>query len=121
MKRIQWVARRLDGWQRWCFECGKVRSTSGQTDERVSYSPKPRDLMSAVDFEAIEIEMAVWELEFDLKAAVMAYYLWPEKASMEFLSGRLGITRKCFHERLCRADIFIARWIEDHQIDKYVL
>ena len=115
MKRLQWVAKRLEAWQRWCFGCGLLSSPNAHTEERVSSSFVPRDLLSSVDFSACEIEMAIWDLDFDLKAAVVAYYLWPEKASMETLADRLGITRKCFHDRLCRADIAIAQWLEDRQ------
>ena len=118
MKRIQWVAKRLEAWQRWCFGCGLLSSPNAHTEERVSSSFVPRDLLSSVDFSACEIEMAIWDLDFDLKAAVVAYYLWPEKASMETLADRLGITRKCFHDRLGprRRRFSIASWLFPPQV-----
>lgn len=120
MKRLRWVAQRLERWQAWSFKVGRLSSPQGRLDEVAASSRARPDILTKVDFDSLEVEMAVCELEFDLKAAVLAYYLWPEKASMDVLAGRLGISRCQFHDRLCRADIALAHWFEDHRAERFL-
>lgn len=119
-RRLKYIAYRLERWQSWSFHVGELGSSAGNDSPRVQSGRRSSDLLGKVDFDCIEIDMAVGELPFDLKAVVMAYYLYPQKASVEFLAGRLGISRATFHERLCRADVEIARWLEDNEMEKYL-
>ena len=119
-ERLHWLNYRWERWQAWSFHCGQIGSSAGNDQPRVQSSRRPSDLLNKVDFDCIEMDMAVCELRHELKAVVHAYYLYPEKASVSFLARQLGISRATFYQRLYQADCEVARWLEDHSIEKYV-
>lgn len=119
-QRLRWLNYRWERWQAWSFHCGQIGSSAGNDQPRVQSSRRPSDLLNKVDFDCIEMDMAVCELRHELRSVVHAYYLYPEKASVSFLARQLGISRATFYQRLYQADCEVARWLEDHSIEKYV-
>lgn len=120
MKRLHYIAHRLERWQAWSFHVGELGSSAGNDGPRVQSSRRPSDLLNKVDFDCVEIDMAVCELPFELKAVILAYYLYPEKVTISFLAGRLGITPATFRKRIFLADAKIAQWLEEHRAEKYL-
>lgn len=119
-QRLHWLTYRWERWQRWSFHCNELGSSAGNDGPRVQSSRKPSDLLNKVDFDSVEMDMAVCDLRYELKAVVLAYYLYPEKASVSVLARKLGISRSTFYQRLYQADCAVAQWLEDHSMEKYL-
>lgn len=131
MRRVEYVCRRLDAWADWQARQadggrrgGSVVSSIYLGRERVACANQgDRSYLMGLahDIEAAQIDALLVRLGQVDSAAQQALILvhWRgRRDSMAFNARRIGITRQALHERCCRGDALLDRWIAQEQADR---
>jgi len=132
VKRMEHVADRLEAWGDWCqrqrdgvpSKRGLVSSIYSFVRIRsVSIEASPFALHQALaSIEAAQTDLLVRRLPQELRVAVLEAYVHGRYHTVARNARALRITRNCLHERLCRADMLLARWMVDEgSFDKNTL
>lgn len=126
MQRIEHVVRRLDEWAEWmarkldggatrCSVISSAYTGMGRIDRpygsRLPYGAAGNDNSDAALTDQLLIRLG--EIDHAAQQALILVHWRGRRDSMAYNARKLGVSRNCLHERCCRGDACIDRWLRE--------